>query len=587
MQSDGAPALPKHAHGMSSILPASTLIGDTGRTRPIVGALVAVALATAGVLLESRGTAELLTPPGSPLTDSVAAGIWIFKVWMVVHAAVIFAATRTAPVGGGARLLAPARPEADPVRGAVWIVAALVVLGAALRLYALGDGLWYDEIRALVTYSRAPTAEILTTFDSQNQHLLYSLLSHAAMSVIGDETVAVRLPAALFGIASLWATYWLGALVASRREGILAAALLTVSYHHVWFSQNARGYSGMLFFALLSTALLVRLLRSDQARGWGPVVLYAVVSALGVYTHTSALFVTVGHFLVWAMLAVGARTRGEPLGWPAWLPIFGFALAASLTIQLYAPVLPQLLQTTTAPPAVGGAAEWKHPLWFLRETFTIMSRGIPGGLVTVGAGLAVGAAGFVSYARRAPAVLALMLLPAVLTAGAMLATNHNLWPRLFFFCAGFAALLAVRGVMALAGLAVGARGPMLATIVLALGAVASLTTVPRAWQPKQDFEGARAFVESRRAPGDAVVAVDLARIPYQQLFETDWTTAGSAEALEGVEAQHARTWVVFTFPGRIAAARPALWEHIQRHYTPAARFTGTVGGGAVIVMVRE
>src|SRR5690606_22168201 len=145
----------------------------------------------------------------------------------------------------------------------------------------------------------------------------------------------------------------------------------------------------------------------------------------------------------------------------------------------------------------------------------------------------------------------------------------------------------VRGVMALASVALGSRGSAVATVLLVLGAAASLTTVPRAWSPKQDCEGARGFVESRRAADDAVVMVDLARFPYERYLQTGWTFAADEQALAVIEARHAKTWVVYTFPARLSATQPALWDHIQRTYNRAARFGGTVGGGAVIVMVRE
>jgi uncharacterized membrane protein len=59
--------------------------------------------------------------------------------------------------------------------------------------------------------------------------------------LFGDSGAALRLPAALFGVASLGAVYALGREVVGRREGLLAALALAFSYQHVWFSQNARG----------------------------------------------------------------------------------------------------------------------------------------------------------------------------------------------------------------------------------------------------------------------------------------------------------------------------------------------------------
>jgi hypothetical protein len=572
---------------MSTSVSPSAVLTQSGRAHPIAGALVAVALAAAGVLLDARWAAEAMAGADSPVVDSVAVGMWVFKAMLVVHAAMIFAASRVQPAGAGARLLALPVSSTPAVRGELWILGGLLALGATLRFFALGEGLWYDEIMALVRYAREPLAYILTTYDSQNQHTLYSILAHGSIGIFGDGAWALRLPAALFGVGSLWATWWLGTQIATRREALLATALLTPSYHHVWFSQNARGYVALLFFTLVSTALLVRLLRSDRANGWGPVAAYAAVSALGAWTITSAIFVTVGHFIVWSVLAMLAKRRGERLGWPAWMPMLGFALAATVTIQLYAPVLPQLVQTATKPTMGGVQTVWKDPVWFLREAFGVLSQGVPGGLVTVGAAMVIGLAGVVSYLRRSPIVLALMLTPAIVTAAAMILTEHNLWPRLFFFCAGFAALLAVRGVMVLGNLALAPRGTTVGTALLAAGAVASLTTVPRAWTPKQDFVGARDYIESHRAPGDAVVMLDLTRFPYERYLRTDWQFVPDQETLAQIEATHARTWVVYTFPARLSATQPALWEHVQRSYNRAARFGGTLGGGAVIVMVRE
>jgi 4-amino-4-deoxy-L-arabinose transferase-like glycosyltransferase len=563
---------------------------------------LAALLALAALLIPARGAAAALAGGDAAHLESVVLGMMLFKGMLLVHAAIILLARR-APLRGVAvePLAADAVPAPGdvPSRRAARIIAAIVAVGLALRLTGLGAGLWYDEITALVKYARAPLGAILTTFDSQNQHLLYSLLAHGSIAIFGDSPWALRLPAALLGAASLWATYWFGVLVTSRREALLAAALLAVSYHHVWFSQNARGYSGLLLFTLVSSALLLRLLRARRAQGgatgsgvggWRLALAYAAVSALGVFTNLTAVLVTAAHFLVWAWLLVRAHRR--PIGLPresraaAWLPLAGFVIAATLTLQLYAPVLPQLLVTATTPTMAGVQTEWKNPLWFAAESLRGLSAGLPGGLVTLALGAAIGVTGLASYWRRGAAVVAVMLLPAVLTAAAMLATEHNLWPRLFFFCAGFAVLIAVRGVFVVAGLAGKRRAPVLATAALVLAAVGSAATLPRAWHPKQDFIAARDYVERSRAAGDAVVIVDLARFPYERWLATGWRPADSVVELEVVERAHARTWGVYTFPERLSATRPELWRRLRDSYTTAARFPGTVGGGAVVVLVR-
>jgi hypothetical protein len=167
----------------------------------------------------------------------------------------------------------------------------------------------------------------------------------------------------------------------------------------------------------------------------------------------------------------------------------GFVLAATLALQLYALALPQFLRTLFTPTMAGVATAWKSPLWFIAETVRGLNSGIPGGAVVLLAAALVGSAGVVSYTRQSRTVAALMMLPGLLTAAAVLVMEHNLWPRFFFFCAGFAVLIAVRGVFAVCQI-LGKRGSTVATVALSAVTLASCLTVPRAWLPKQDYAGA-------------------------------------------------------------------------------------------------
>jgi 4-amino-4-deoxy-L-arabinose transferase-like glycosyltransferase len=463
----------------------------------------------------------------------------------------------------------------------LWLLLVLVV-GASLRVADLGDGLWFDEILALVTYVRRPLAEIVTRFDTQNQHMLYSVLAHVSVQIFGESPWALRLPAAVFGVASLWATWWFGTLVVARREALLAAAFLAVSSHHVWFSQDARGYSMLLFWSLVGSGLFLRLLKGpDRSRKL--VLSYAAVMALATWTQVAGGFVVAAHVLVWGALTGTGFRRGTK---PAREPVVAIVLSGALGVLLYAPVLPAMMHTLAAPGATGGAAEWKSPLWFAVEATRGLTRGVPGGWIALLAGSAVAGVGVLSFARRSLAVTLLLLLPGVVTAVVMLATAHNLWPRLFFFAWGFAALIAVRGGFAICAAAFGARGPPVATIGAVVACAASALTVPRIWLPKQDFVGARTFVEASRGPGDLVVTVDMTRLPYRDYYQTDWLVADSLMNLESFRPASGRTWLLYTFPERLSAVDPALWEAIRCCFTEARRFPGTVQGGTIWVMVR-
>jgi hypothetical protein len=370
---------------------------------------------------------------------------------------------------------------------------------------------------------------------------------------------------------------------------LFAAALLAVSHHHVWFSQNARGYTGLLLYTLLGSEAFLRLLSAREPRGIGALVEYGLWMALATLTHATAVFAVAAHGLV----ALGALVASRPraVGPNRTRPLLALVLAGAISFALHALVLPQFVATLLAPTMPGAQTEWKDPLWLVTETLSGLARGIPGGFVTLALGSAVALLGVVSYARQSLAALGTFLLGTLITIAALLATKHNLWPRMFFFSAGFFVLIAVRGVVEAAGLLRRwldpARISTFAGAGLAATCLASLWTVPGAWRPKQDFEGARAFVETSRAPGDAVATVDMTVMPYADFYTAPWTPVDNVEALQALESAHARTWVVYSTPTRMRAAQPQIWEHLQLHYRVAETFWGTLGGSEIVVAVRE
>src|SRR5204863_3658184 len=99
-------------------------------------------------------------------------------------------------------------------------------------------------------------------------HLLNSLLSRIAVTLFGEHEWALRLPAIIFGTLSIPLLYFGVRRYSGRVEASLAALALTVSYHHVFFSQYARGYSAMVFGALLGTFALLEALEQRSLWAW-------------------------------------------------------------------------------------------------------------------------------------------------------------------------------------------------------------------------------------------------------------------------------------------------------------------------------
>ncbi len=320
----------------------------------------------------------------------------------------------------------------------VWL-AILTVLAAVLRVIALNRGLWMDEITFLLMTVRHPLAEIVTVFPGDTQHPLYSILARLSVVAFGEHVWSLRLPAVIFGVASVPALYFLAASVASRTEALLSAAFLAVSYHHVWFSQNARGYSALAFFTILSTYFLLRGMGSGRR---GPYIAYAIAAALGAYTHLAMMFLIVSHVLVCAGCAWRDWTGGRGLAkWK--LPLKAFILTGGLTLLFYAPIVIQVQKFFLKGPS--GMKAFSTPRWALWETVRGLTVGMGTAGVLIVAALVV-ACGAWSYFKQDRVVFALLLLPGLLTLGSV-AVRGTMYPRFYFSLIGFAVMILVRGIV--------------------------------------------------------------------------------------------------------------------------------------------
>ncbi len=428
---------------------------------------------------------------------------------------------------------------------------------------------------------RQPLGVLVTTFDSTNQHLLYSVAARLATVVLGEGGFALRLPAALFGVASLWAVVWQGRKWLPEREAWWAAAVLAVSYHHVWFSQNARGYTGLLLGTLVATGLFADLLQRDAPsprRVWG----YALAMALTVVTHVTALVVLAGHGLVWLW-----KARSLPTARRRWAPFAALSLAGTIAATCLAPVLPQLLGALGSSGTSVGGATWQRPGWFVVEAITGLVRGLPAGIVVVPLAAIVVTAGIANAMRRERTTALLMLLPMGIMAGLLLATGHNLWPRFFFFGAAFVVLWAVHGGFVVLGRVIPSRANTIGQAGLALVTVASLALLPRAWSPKQDYPAAVAWLAANAAAPDAIVATEMIDLPVNRWLGHSWPVALDAGQLAALESATATTWVVYTFPIRLESAAPDLWQRLESEYTVTQVIPASVGSGEIVIAARR
>ena len=471
----------------------------------------------------------------------------------------------------------------------LWL-AAVLGFATALRVFKLDAGLWYDEIDTLVHYVRLSPGELLTTYPYFNHHPLFTLEAKATVSLFGETAWALRLPALLLGVASIWGLWLVARETVSVWETRLAAVLLAVSYHHVWFSQNARGYTGLLFFGLVTTYLLIQASRGGSWKVWSA---YGVLSALAVYTHLTAALFVASQAVVYLVVAVRDRRAAASLGLR--MPMYGFGLVGLLTLVLYAPLAPDLVDSFNeitgprSPEIASSVGEWKSPVWMVGEA--IRSLGPLAALAMPV--LAVVAVGMASLRKIAPLLPAIFLVHIPLTLAVLAIGSLRVWPRYFFVDIGFIFIFLVHGTFVLsraasavlrrrANWSMDARALAIACTVL--GICASFVLLPKNYlHPKQDFVGARNFVEANRARDSAVATFGLARRPFREYYAPQWRRIGSLEALRSLRRAHGEVWVVYAFPGVDEERYPDIVKYVSARFEKVRRLPGTLGDGNVLV----
>lgn len=553
-----------------------------------------------GALLDTVSATPL--PPREILPAPPIEGVTLLRAGLILAGVVmlLMAVARTGyrRISPADRLASPPLESAGDIGAAtsLLLLAAITAVALALRIANLGSDLWLDEITPLLDYGQASVGQVLVSYISSNSHLLNTLLVKVFVATFGEHEWIVRLPAALFGVGAVPVAYAVSRLALTRIESLCVSLLLAVSYHHVFFSQNARGYAAYLFFTLLSTVLLVRALREDQPRDWA---LFAVATVLNFTSVLISAFVFAAHAAVVAAAAAAAARRGGSARPLLRRGAAVFAVTAFLGFIVYAMIIPQAYVYARGVYSDPSAGFSPLSLEFVRE----LARGLSPGL---GAAAAVAAmplagalvAGIWRLARRNWAMLAALGLPLAFQAGLLVVSGLVISPRLFLLALplGIAALVA--GIFA-AARAAGARAarPRLATPLVAIGvglvSLGSLVQLREYYSvPKQAYRSSVAFAEEQRGPDGLVVVVHLAEAGFRYYtahlgIDTSDTYyfVRSVDDFDRILAANPgrRVVLVTTFSRALRLAHADLNDRIARDFTVVHTFPGSVGDGSISV----
>jgi len=163
-----------------------------------------------------------------------------------------------------------------------WMLFGLILIGSVLRFVNLGfNSLWLDEGATFDIAQNTFVGIWETTMGGEvNPPLFYWIES--VMLFFGNSEIILRFIPAVVGCLTIPVLYFIGKEVGGKLCGIITAGLVTFSSFHVYYSQEARAYTTMLFFFSLVLLFYLLALRTKRIQYW---ILSGLFASLAFWTH--------------------------------------------------------------------------------------------------------------------------------------------------------------------------------------------------------------------------------------------------------------------------------------------------------------
>ena len=495
------------------------------------------------------------------------------------------------------RLCASATPaRTDPDAGATtrirlrWVLFVVIALGLALRLQRMGESFWFDELAALLDYAQYGVGPVIGSYFVQSNHVLHTVATAVVVDVAdGANEILLRIPALLAGVlvigafarlgieAARWRTATLPAQATEFALAALCAACGALLPICILESVEARGYSMVILFAALATALLLRAWRTAS-----PLALcaYGVVCALGVWTHLTFIALPMGH----AVVAL-ARRRDRTTRRQAAMTLLALALAGATAMAMLSPLLPDLLRIRGEFRALDG----NEPSLLSAEGLRILL-GLGGSWwLDAIPGLALALIGVAhtgrDRCRGVPLALALAGVPLIVLGTAL--GGSWMYARFSLLALPGVALAISMGALDMAALARTRQRHRL-LIVGAAALVLMWSSTSLLLPPKQPIRDAVDFVDAHASPGATIACAGLPdNVPaYYGLLLGHTIADAGVGGCDLASVSPAPDWLIVLYPRSVG---PAASEALSRGWDLAAKFEGWVDwdNGAVLVYKRR
>jgi hypothetical protein len=386
--------------------------------------------------------------------------------------------------------------------------------------------LWYDEVTSVEVAQSGPAAILANRFGWLGNQTPGYYLVLWLLTLMGDPSqtaVFVRLPGVLAGTLAVPMLYLLGRDTLGRPTGLLAAAMLALSFPALNYSQDVRQYSVMVLLTLVAFYSLIRIRLGGWGPWWAAFAAATIANVLYSYLAITVVLPSLSVLALWVLLYRWRHRAEIPF---TWAPPLVSAAATGLVAAysgLQALGIPggsiDLSRIGNADIAFRSIGDW---LWFLRfgasaeTSVRVAVYLLPLAIIGLGAGARTGSAARVV----AQSALALALLSEIELL--VLATSKVVLPRYVLYLLPLALLFTAHGAITLARLISalpGRRWPALPKLAFAVAVVLVVVLfgfgavnyynrdkfVSKNTRP--EFKGAASYLREIAQPGDVIVMI--------------------------------------------------------------------------------
>ena len=429
----------------------------------------------------------------------------------------------------------------------------LTILGCFLRFYNLGfNSLWLDEASTLGMSKGSFETIWITTLSGDFHPPLFHWTEHL-MLVFGQSEVILRFIPALLGTLTIPVFYLIGKEFWDKNVGLICAALLSVSYFGIFYSQEAYSYSMVLFVFSLVLLFYFRALRTDETSQW---LLLGLFSALAVWTH---YYVLIALFVIYLHALITLREKLKKDIHEGKKILIALGAMTVLILPLIFVVLERYHTLTASPPTYGVLGTV-----LIQETFIRFSGGyspLNWLIAIVYLFLMFGGLAFLYLEDRNKCLFSAMYLVLPLIISVIISSRMTMNPRYLIY------LLPVFFVLVAASFPVifrfiPNRKLLYAFIILIVAINAPLLTGYYTSFTKEDWRGFSHIVQNVTKDGDFIVVVPgYISQPFSYYYDnatdrTIQTGANTGKDLENIYLKKGNSSIFYVVTGDISAANP-------------------------------